>query len=264
MESTKQMEKCLLMKKTLPIAISILLLCSAFIATAMAGNASFTILEAYQGGAVTNDGTWGATEWSDGWIQYMSGTTTKYAYKMSMGDAYLMSWAIETADTTADTGDIWQICIDGNNDGGTTPKTDDHKIELTGHTTLKVYKGTGTAWAEMATGMVTWHESKATGHYVLELQADKGQLGDWGANPPPEGLRVAVYDASTQTWIAWPPTSTADNPDSWGVISGEITATVPEALNFGIVALLSTAVIASAFVLSKRTKPANLAFLTHK
>jgi hypothetical protein len=256
------------MKKTIPIAISILLICGVLLLNAgiaQAGNEAYSITENYQATAVTVDGTWGASEWlpDDAWIEYMSGTTTKFGYKMDTNTGpYLMSWAIETTDTTNDAGDIWQICIDGTNDGGTTPKTDDNKIEITGHTTLKVYKGTGTGWEEMTGATVEWKDSMATGHWVLELQADKATLGDWGGSAPPQGLRVAMYDASTQTWVQWAPASTADNPDSWGMIA--TFGTLPEGLSFGIVALLSTAVIAGAFVLSKRAKSANLALITHK
>jgi hypothetical protein len=254
------------MKKNLSIALSILLICGVLALNAgivQAGNAAYSITEAYQGVAVVADGTWGADEWSDGWIEYMSGTTTKFAYKMSAGDTYMMSWALETTDNTDDEGDVFQICIDGNNDGGAAPQADDNKIEVTGHTTLTVYKGTGTDWAEMTGATTVWAESMATGHWVVEIQADKASLGDWGANPPPQGLRVAMYDASTETWVQWPPTSTANNPDSWGVIA-DYTGTVPEGLSFGIVALLSTVVVAGAFVLSKRTKSANLALIAHK
>ncbi|MCW4003392.1 MAG: hypothetical protein NWE95_05715 [Candidatus Bathyarchaeota archaeon] len=253
------------MKKTLPVAISILLLCSALIGTATAGNAAYTIIEAYQTSAVTLDGVRGTTEWNDAWIEYLGGPTNKFGYKMdSNTGAYLMSWFIEFVDATNDAGDKWQICIDGSNNGGTTIDSDnDHKIEITGHTTLKVYKGSASGWAEMATTGVTWKDNATTGHYLVEIQANKGELGTWGQNMPPHGLRVAMYDASTQTWVVWPPTSTETNPNSWGVIGGP-EATIPESLNFGVVALLSTAVIAGAFVLSKRTKSTNLAFLTHK
>lgn len=254
--------------KKIPIAICIILLCGSLMLSAgivQAGQTAFSIIENYMGTAVTVNGVWGAEEWlpTDAWITYMSGTATKFGYKMDTSPGpYMMSWAFESADTTNDAGDIWQICIDGTNDEGATPKADDNKIEITG-TTLKVYRGSGTAWAEMSGATVNWQKSIATGHWVLELQADKGTLGDWGASAPPQGMRVAMYDASTQKWTSWPPASTADNPASWGLIAN-IDTTLPEGLSFGIVALLSTAVIAGAFVLSKRTKSANLALLTHK
>jgi hypothetical protein len=257
------------MKKTIPIALSMLLICGILVLNAgivQAGNAAFTIQEAYGGGEVTVDGVWGAEEYPAeyAWIENLDGGN-KYVYRMETDfTIFSMTWLLDfVQDTTDDSGDIWQICV-GANTEGTTPQTDKNKIEITGHTTLKVYKGTGTGWEEMTGATVTWKDSMATGHWVLELQADKATLGDWGQNAPPEAMRVAMYDADTETWVQWPPASTADNPDTWGVIGDGYGESIPESISFGIVALLSTAVVAGAFVLSKRTKSANLALITHK
>ncbi len=255
------------LKKTIPIAISILLICGILVLNAgivQAGNAAYSITEAYTTTAVTVNGVRAADEWDDSWIEFLGGPINKYAYKMDSNTGnYLMSWLLESADTTNDAGDIWQICIDGSNDGGTALNANDHKIEITGHSTLKVYIGGASGWTEMTTTAVTQKDSMGTGHWLLEVQANKGALGDWGGSPPPHGMRVAMYDASTQTWVQWPPNSTANNPDSWGLIA-TYSGSIPEGLSFGIVALLSTTVIASTFVLSKRTKAAKLAFITHK
>jgi hypothetical protein len=178
---------------------------------------------------------------------------------------YWMSWLLDFSDNTTDADDIWQLCIDGPVSGGTAPQTDHWKIEIQGHTTLKMYSGTGTGWVENASAPISsirWNNSlTATGgvfnypHWILEIQVNKGGLGAWGANPPPEAFRIAMFDASnaSQGWIAWPPTS-ADVPDDWGLI-GSYGSTIPESLSFGVVVLLSSVAVAVGFHwLRKRPK----------
>jgi len=243
------------------------MLCSVFllltIETAFAAEPGYTLIEAYQTTAATVDGKWTtATEWSDAFILPMAGTTLGangiWAYKMDSSSTYLMSFLIESPDSTNDATDKWVICIDGSNDGGTAPKADDVKIEITGHTTLTMYVGTGTAWSVIANKAVTWKDSLATSaynsanHYILELKADKGALGDWGANPPPHGVYVSMYDASNTAagTVAWPPTS-ADNPSRYGLIAS-YDATVPEGTSIAFITALSTFAVAATIFMKKR------------
>ena len=254
------------MKKAVLMKISMLVLCSMFllstVGTALATEPGYTLMEAYQTNAVTVDGKWTSTsEWSDAYILPMVGTTLGvngiWAYKMVMGDTYLMSFLIESPDNTNDATDKWVICIDGANDGGSTPKSDDIKIEITGHTTLTMYTGSATGWTLMANKGVTWKDSLATStynsasHYILEVQADKGQLGSWGSSPPPHGVYVSMYDASTPSkgTVAWPPTS-PDNPGRWGSIATYDTA-VPEGFGIAILAVLSTVAVFATMALRK-------------
>jgi hypothetical protein len=130
---------------------------------------------------------------------------------------------------------------------------------------MKVYVGNGTGWTNMTTYTtgIQWSNSLSTAspnmtanHWVLEVSADKGTAFPvWGANPPPSGLYVGMYDASnpTQGWVHWPATS-ADIPDRWGSI-GSFGTEIPEGLSFGlIVALSSVAVVIGSVYLWKRPK----------
>jgi hypothetical protein len=87
---------------------------------------------------------------------------------------------------------------------------------------------------------------------------DKTMIGSVAWNSaPPFGCRVAMYDADTSTWLAWPPASDPDIPDSWGQISGG-QATVPESFTFGVVVLLSSVAVAVGFYFArKRPKTKN-------
>jgi hypothetical protein len=255
------------MKKAVLIGFCILVLCGSFLlvnlGTAVAGEPGYNLMEAYQTNAVTLDGKWTSdAEWSDAFICPITGPTFSsngvWAYKMVMGDTYLMSFLLENLDSTNDTTDKWVICIDGANDGGSAPRTDDVKIEITGHTNLTMYAGNGTGWALKANAAVTWKDSLATSkynaanHYILEVQGDKGALGAWGANPPPHAIYMSMYDASNATrgTVAWPPTS-ADNPGRWGVIA-TYDAAVPEGFTVALVTALSTFAVAGAILLKKR------------
>ncbi len=242
--------------KTWAIAFSILLICCLMLGNVMAVEEGYQITEAYSAGGVEVDGAYTtAEEWDSTicWIEWIDPYDARFGYKMASMDPYYMAWVIEFPDNTNDAGDVWQICIDGTSAGGTAPTTDCNKIEITGHETLAVYDGDGEGWVEVQDADVQWNQSLTTSsgrpafeseHYVVEIIADKGSLGAWGANPPPHGLRVAMYDASneTQGWIAWPPTD-PDVPDGWGLLDPYV-ATVPESLSFGVVAVLSSVAVA--------------------
>jgi hypothetical protein len=250
------------------------MLCSSLLLVNVvkASESGYTLTEAYTTSAVTVDGKWtSSTEWSDAWISGMSGgigTGGIWAYKMDTNAGpYLMSFLIESPDNTNDANDKWVICIDGGAVGGTAPQTNDVKIEIVGHTTMTVYTGNGTGWvaAPSLKAAVTWKDSITTSpsnsaqHYVLEVQGDKGSLGDWGANPPPDGVYVSMYDASNPSrgTVAWPPTS-PDNPSRWGLIA-DYSGTIPESLNFGFIALLSSIALLAGYVVFRKSRIAKFA-----
>jgi hypothetical protein len=240
------------MKRTSSIAVCILLLCSLLllvnVGTIKASAPGYSYTEYYSGTTVTIDGKWTTTdEWHDVTTQRIGTPQVGvFEYKMDVTSGYVMTWLLEFADKTNDAGDRWQICIDGSNDGGSAPNANDVKVEIEGHTTLKFYVGTGTGWSA-ATATATWKDSLTTSphdpatHWVLEIGFDKTQW-TWGANPPPHGVRVAMYDASNpaQGWVAWPPTSTDTNPSGWGLIADYTAAPAPEGLTIGVMLLVSS------------------------
>jgi hypothetical protein len=263
------------MKKTSSIVFCVLVLCSVLlvvtIGTVMAYNESYSFLEyTTVENAVTIDGAWTTgDEWHDGPVMQVGATENvgKFVYKLTsdLATQYLMQFDLEFADSTNDAGDRWQICIDGpESASATAPQATGYKIEVEGHTTLRVYKGTGTGWTETTTTAVTWKDGLGTSphdpstHYIGEIQFDKIVLageGSWASSAPgssygvgPYGVRVAMYDASSDTWAAWPPASSADNPSSWGVISDISMGAYPEVLTISVMLVLST----SAVVISLR------------
>jgi hypothetical protein len=187
----------------------------------------------------------------------------KWVFEM-VGDAFTIQQytLIENlADTTTDTGDYAEICIDSNMDGGTTPKTDDYRILLT-PTTATWYKGTGTAWASMATpSSFRWATSVNTSfssgpaHRIYEFQFEKSGLGIGGSTGY-VWYRFATYDASNPSAgiAAWPTATSANSanvPDDWGYMDWSMDP-VPEGFNFGIIVLLSSvAVVAGALGLRR-------------
>ena len=253
------------MKTTYLVAFCMLMLCSPIVVgITKAGNAAYPLTEYQWAAGATIDGKWTTTdEWTDGPEMTMS-NNAKFTYNMDF-TTYNIQWLVEFfADSTTDTGDYWQICLDPDNGGGTAPQTDDFKIEIQGHTTLKLYKGTGTGWTEISpeAGELTWANTidvspwNSTAHWILEFSDPNKTTGTIQTPQPPNGMRVAAYDAATGTLASWAPNSNADVPNEYGVISGYSQTPIPEGFSIGVVALLSSvAVVASFFLLRKRPNP---------
>ena len=211
----------------------------------------------------TIDGMWTSDdEWTDGDIT-MIGEDAVCRSTWDMGDNVFTRWIVEFfRDTTDDTEDYWEFCVDGDQSGGSAPQAGDFKFVITGHTDLVWYEGDGTGWTEtsLEETEIEWANSlsdsptNSTAHWILEFNIPKDggtvQLGiTWN-------LRVAVYDASNADAgvQAWPPESDADVPDSWGMENYSMDQ-IPEGLSLGVLVLLSSAaVIAATVVLRKRSR----------
>ena len=252
--------------------ISIFMLCSLVflitVGTTSAGNPSYVITEHPSVTVATVDGAWTTPdEWTDTFIANMTGNATgQFGYNIQDFTALGLEWIVEIFnDNTTDEGDYWQICTDDTNSGGSAPdNTGDFMVEIVGHTTLTLYKGTGSGWAEVTPeeGEITWSNTidaspwNATPHWILEIVDSSKTAGSWTVgNQPPTGLRVAAYDANTSTLAAWAPESSADVPDTWGIIGSMSQDPIPEGFTFGIMAVLSSiALLTGSHYLRKRSK----------
>ncbi|MEM2263055.1 MAG: hypothetical protein QXT10_00505 [Candidatus Bathyarchaeia archaeon] len=231
---------------------------------ASAGNPAYSIIEYPSINTAIVDGQWTTgDEWTDTPATPLTGNATgMFGYNIQNFTNLGLEWIIEIfTDNTNDADDYWQICLDNNNTGGTAPDTWDFKIEIIGHTTLKVYRGTGTGWTEITPlpGEITWSNKIApspwnsTPHWILEIvDSSKVQGNVQVPNPPPTGMRIAAYDAHTRTLAAWPPDSKADVPDEWGVIPTFSMTPISENTNLLAAILLSSITIA--IILQKSRK----------
>ena len=195
------------------------------------------------------------------------------------------TFCIETWDTTNDEGDYWVITFDSTAagaetppNGGTAPQVDDFKLVVTGHTspTVQWYKGTGTAWEPITptgfTDPAIFQQAQslsaspmyATPHYIWEMHIDKTNTAGLGivAMGYNWASYVAYYDAHSGGYglQSWPPSPALDtNPNSWGYVP-YIFEAAPEGFSIGILVVLSsTAVIASAVLIRKRSEITKLA-----
>jgi hypothetical protein len=200
----------------------------------------------------------------------MTGNATgKFGYDIQDFTNLGVEWIVEIlTDNTNNTGDYWQISFDDTNSGGAAPDAGDYMIEIDGHTTLNVYHGTGSGWAKVTpdAGEITWANTigtsmwNSTPHWILEV-VDSSKTAGTVQIPtaPPTGMRIAAYDAATSTICAWAPSSTANNPNSWGLVADYSTTTIPEGVSLGAVVLLSSvAVMVGFYYLRKRPKTTNL------
>ncbi len=220
----------------------------------------YEIMEANQTNPVTLDGNWEPDEWDDSWIEWMDPEVsyTRFGFKADSSIAYAPEFFLDFDDNTDDAADLWQICI-GIADWGVAPQEGQNKIEIEGHETLTVYEGDGTAWVEIDNSAVTWADSLTTSpapmdyeHWFCEIIIDKTAIGSAAWNgPPPFALRVAMYDASDQSWVTWPPASDPDVPETWGGITS-FGGSVPESLSLGVVALLSSVAVAIAIYFARK------------
>ncbi|MEM0057928.1 MAG: hypothetical protein QXG09_03560 [Candidatus Bathyarchaeia archaeon] len=207
---------------------------------------------------ITIDGRWTVdNEWTNNgeitWIENKVLFRSVWSF-VSMSEVY-DTWLVEFfTDNTNDTGDYWQMCIDGDQSGGFAPQAGDYRIDIIGHTTLKVYQGTGTGWSEVTPpASIQWANSisaspmNSTPHWILELRFNKPDLGAG----PYWNFRLAVYDESTGELLSWPPTP-RDVPDRYGFQDFRMEV-VPEGLNIGATVLLSSfSVIVGSYTLRKR------------
>jgi hypothetical protein len=256
------------MKKGLFTAFSVLMLCTLLlittVGTVMAGNDAYSIIEYWTQTAPTFDGEWTSPdEWTESLHVQISdaGIFTYTADVMltgSMNSQFLVEFF---TDTTDDAEDYWQICVDPSNGGGSAPGNGYGRIDIIGHTEIKCYEGDGTGWNEIPVEAdIEWADSisdsplNSTAHWILELQFNK-ESGAMQLAMPPNGLRIAFYDASTDTLAAWPPGSDVNDPDTWGVVPTYSSEPIPESIGFGVAALLSSiAVAVSFYFLRKRPK----------
>lgn len=262
------------MKRSLLVAFSAIALCGILLPTAI-------VNAVYEGYETSNylasydcivDGAWSAdNEWFDAMTPPNLPADFEWRQKWVMGDAVMQYFLIEFfADATDDAGDYFEICVDNAANAGSAPQADDFKVEWTGHDTLTLYQGDGAGWVEytdyawetdvyVVDSLTTSILSGET-HWVIEVFMNRGKAEfDTSTGGYTPGMRVAVYDESTDTLASWPPTS-ADVPDDWGMESGVYGAipeenTVPESLTFVTAALLSSvAVVVSCYLLRRRPK----------
>ncbi len=262
------MERLNELKKTFLVGFCILLLSSFLLAgMASAGDINYPLKEWQWIAAATIDGMWTTPdEWYDGPYMSMSNNAS-FTYNMDF-TTYSIEWLIENFnDNTDDAGDYWQICLDPDNSGGAAPQAGDFKIEIKGHATLKIYQGTGSGWTEIAgANELSWANTRSASswnsasHWILEITDPDKTTGTIVTPAPNNGMRIAAYDASSSKLSSWPPNSSADVPDQYGVINdySQTPLEVPEGFSIGIVVLLSSVAVVGAFSLRKRSKVTNL------
>lgn len=246
------------MRKLLLEILGIIALCSlCFTGIVSATKAGYTLWNC-AGNPTTVDGLVGTGEWDDSYkdFLYSGWTMTNSSYRIKYiveSGNYYDSWLIEVlSDTTNDTGDYLQICYDGALDGGKAPLSDDYLVNYT-NSTVTVFKGTGTGWSTTTdrdvriNSTISASPSSATPHWIIEVEIFSS---DWMNT----GDRVAAYDASTGQTLMWPPYSSADVPDDYGLSSVKL-GSIPEGLTIGVMVLLSSvAVIASIRYFPKHPK----------
>jgi hypothetical protein len=258
------------LKQILGIVACAVILCSLMLVSiAKAGNSAYSMSEYWLANPTVIDGKWTtADEWTDTGHIFMTGNATgKFAYKMDFNNNYAMDFIVEMlGDNTNNTGDYWQICFDNDNSATTAPSSTCYMVQIDGHRNLTLYQGTGSGWrtATFVSTDFTWKETLGTSmwgstpHWILEFQVASKTSGPVQTGAPPNGLRVAAYDAATSQFAAWAPGSSANVPSTWGVIA-DYQSAIPEGLSagtvVGVVLLLASVVSLVGFSYLRKRQP---------
>lgn len=248
------------MKKAILAALGIIAICTICLAQIASAAAAGYVLENVAGTDVTANGSVGSGEWTDafgdwlydGWTKTTSTTHNKYEFggTPTVGDEFLIE---VLSDTTNDAGDSFTFCCCGAADSTLTPQSaDDVKIVHT-HSGTTIYRGTGTGWAVDASivlgtnvviaSSIAASPTSATPHWIIELKFDKsGGIAGMGFNT---NCRFAAFDASTGKTLMWPPMSSTDVPNTYGLndYSDFTSVTIPEGISIGVMVLLASVVV---------------------
>lgn len=161
----------------------------------------------YGPNTVTIDGTLNTGEWSDAnTILLTSGTDSLTIYLKENGTDLFVGYK-------SNLNFICDIYLDVNNDGGSTPKTDDYRI----HASFAVYEmsGTGSGWTN-SVSPVGW--SSTTGYTTdREFQISYSKIGITAGQEKTLGIAFVVMAQGVT--FNWPSTYVRDDPSSWGDIS---------------------------------------------
>jgi hypothetical protein len=252
------------MKRVLFAAFCIIALCSLLVintGTVKAPESGYVRVDWMPHITPTIDGQWTS---DDEWA--LNGEPTTIGAEVTFRSVWITITDVNDVflveffnDTTDDAGDYWQLCINGDKSQDATPQTGDYRIDIVGHTTLKLYEGDGSGWTEVtpSPGDIVWDDSlsasptNSTPHWILELEFVKAALGAG----PEWDLRLAVFDETNSAAgvLAWPPTP-QDEPQRWGEQNYEMSEW-PEGFSFVVVVLLSSvAVVVGFYFLRKRPK----------
>jgi hypothetical protein len=254
------------LKRALLVAVCTFILCTMLLlinaGTTKAAEPGYERIDYNPNVEPTIDGKWTTeNEWTLNGEVTMIGedVTFQSVWTMVSSDPIIVTdtFLVEfLTDDTNDTGDYWQMCIDGDQSGGTTPQTGDYRVDIVGHNNVTVYQGNGAGWAEVTVpASLEWADSisesptNSTPHWILEINYVKSDLGAaayWN-------FRLAAYDESSGTLAAWPPTP-RDEPDRWG-FQDYLMEVIPEGFGIAVLVMLSTvAVLVSYFFLRKRSR----------
>jgi len=243
------------MKKAILIALGVIAVCSVFLAgTVIAAKEGYGF-QISQGEEITVDGAVSpATEWDDSYKDFLydgwTMTTNFFRDKWGMDPAISEGWLLEIlTDTTDDAGDNFKFTCDTLVDGGAAPQADDFKIEYTGGTTT-IYAGTGTAWGTSAAVLgedviiatsIAASPASATPHRIIEVWIMKqGVLAQGLSN----NAMLSYTDAGAGKTFMWPPESSVDSPDTYGMGETLLGADpIPEGLTVGVMLSLSAVAV---------------------
>lgn len=203
---------------------------------------------------VTLDGKWTSNdEWGDS-IEF---TTPGGFFRLKHDQSDLYALFDYVSDNALENYDVAWIYVDTLKNGGSTPQTDDYGFSLQWssptHSSLVMQKGTGTDWANASPAMhsavsstvATDDPYSSNPHVIYEFKVPLSILPQGATSI---GVRLAMQNGATSTWMVYPKDSIRTTPNQWGAMElgsspiPEFPATIP---------VLALALIASTYLLKR-------------
>ena len=198
----------------------------------------------------TIDGTISPGEWSPSEnLVYFDGPSgwVNLWFKHSNDSLYI---GVSIADNTYNTGDKFNMQIDVNHDGGSTPQTDDVRMYCQRDPAIiREENGTGTGWGASTTPS-GWSAALNTtaDKWEIEFNISYTKLGIVAGFNKRLGIQFGVWDFGVQ-WYYWPSGGDMNSPDTWADLYSSVNF-IPE--NSTI--LVSFLIIITLFVAFRKTR----------
>lgn len=170
---------------------------------------------------VTLDGKWtGNDEWGDS-IEF---TTPGGFFRLKHDQSDLYALFDYVSDNALENYDVAWIYVDTLKNGGSAPQTDDYGFSLQWssptHSSLVMQKGTGTDWANasppthsaVSSTVAADDPYSSNPHVIYEFKVPLSILPQGATSI---GVRLAMQNGATSTWMVYPKDSIRSTPSQW-------------------------------------------------
>jgi len=194
---------------------------------------------------------------TDEWGDSIEITTPGGYFKLKHDGDNLYVLFDYVSDNALENLDVAWVYVDTLKNGGSSPQSDDYAFTLqwssSSQSHLAMQKGTGTGWADTRPALHSAVSSKvstndpysSSPHVIYEFKVPLSILPQ---SVTSFGVRLAMHDGATDTWMVYPKDSLRTTPSQWGAMELG-SAPIPEFS--GMVPILALALIVPLYLLKR-------------